>query len=91
MSVDADTVREMAALARLAVAEDRISAVAEEMSAILDFMGAIGEWEGGDSTPPPATQRRADTPILSNGQPLIHAAATVQEGAVVVPPIKDAS
>jgi len=91
VSVDSDTVREMAALARLAVPEDRIETVAQEMSAILDFMGAIAQWEGGDCEPTHPTLRREDTPIHTENTGLIDAAARVQEGSVVVPPIKDAS
>ncbi len=91
MSVDADTVREIASLARLAVSEDRIEIVAEEMSSILDFMGAIAQWEGEASAETPATIRRDDTPIETENSSLIDAAAHVHQGTVIVPPIKDAS
>jgi aspartyl/glutamyl-tRNA(Asn/Gln) amidotransferase C subunit len=91
VSVDADTVSEMATLARLSVPEDRIQMVAEEMSAILDFMGAIAQWEGEKSNDPPPTTRRKDTPVQWESSVLIEEAATTQDGAVVVPPIKGAS
>ncbi len=91
MSVDADTVREMATLARLAVPDDRISEVADEMSTILEFMGAIAQWEGGESAEAPPTIRRKDVPIHTESSALIEAAAEVQDGSVVVPPIKGAS
>ena len=81
----------MAILARLAVPEDRIENVAAEMSTILDFMGAIAQWEGESPTEAPCTIRRDDTPIHNDSGNLIEAAAVVQNGAVVVPPIKDAS
>ena len=46
MSVNADTVREMAKLARLSIPDEQIKDVAADMTAILDFMGAITAWEG---------------------------------------------
>jgi aspartyl/glutamyl-tRNA(Asn/Gln) amidotransferase C subunit len=91
VSVDADTVSEMATLARLSVPEDRIQMVAEEMSAILDFMGAIKQWEGEESGDTPPTTRRKDTPVQWESTVLIEDAAATQDGAVVVPPIKGAS
>lgn len=91
MSVDADTVSEMATLARLSVPEDRIQMVAEEMSAILDFMGAIAQWEGEESGEASPTTRRKDTPIPWEAAALIEDAAATRDGAVVVPAIKGAS
>jgi len=90
VSVDVETVVEMATLARLAVPEDRLGLVAEEMSAILDFMGAITQWEGGVPSVGPPTTRRDDTPI-SPDVTIMKSATTAQTGAVTVPPIKDAS
>ena len=46
MAVNAKTVREVASLARLRVADAEIEILAEEMTAIMDLMGTIGTWSG---------------------------------------------
>jgi len=91
VAVDPATVREMAMLARLAVPEDRIEAVAGEMERILNFMGEIARWEGGEPEDGPPTARRPDkpTPMLSEG--LMPAEHIDDSGSVTVPPIKGAS
>lgn len=43
MSVDADTVRRVAHLARIAVAEDEVEALQGELNAILAFVDQLGE------------------------------------------------
>jgi aspartyl-tRNA(Asn)/glutamyl-tRNA(Gln) amidotransferase subunit C len=43
MSVDADTVRRVAHLARIAVAEDEVEALKGELNAILAFVDQLGE------------------------------------------------
>jgi aspartyl-tRNA(Asn)/glutamyl-tRNA(Gln) amidotransferase subunit C len=43
MSVDADTVRRVAHLARLAVAEDEVEDLRVELNAILAFVGELAE------------------------------------------------
>ena len=91
MPVDTDTVREMATLARLSIADDRLEDVATDMGAILDFMGAISAWEGAPAPAAPATRRRADEEQKSEGRILVEAASQVDAGEVIVPPIKGAS
>jgi aspartyl-tRNA(Asn)/glutamyl-tRNA(Gln) amidotransferase subunit C len=43
MSVDADTVRRVAHLARIAVADDEVEALKGELNAILAFVDQLGE------------------------------------------------
>lgn len=43
MSVDKDTVRRIAKLARLAVPEDRLDSLAEELSGIFQWVEMLGE------------------------------------------------
>ncbi|HTV37860.1 MAG TPA: Asp-tRNA(Asn)/Glu-tRNA(Gln) amidotransferase subunit GatC [Xanthobacteraceae bacterium] len=43
MSVDADTVRRVAHLARIAVADDEVEALRGELNAILAFVDQLGE------------------------------------------------
>ena len=43
MSVDKETVRKVARLARIAVREDRLEALAGELSGILDWIEQLGE------------------------------------------------
>tara|TARA_Y100000589_G_scaffold263551_1_gene254040 strand:+ start:133 stop:408 length:276 start_codon:yes stop_codon:yes gene_type:complete len=91
VAVDADTVRQMAKLARLDVADERIAALSSEMSAILDHMGTISTWdEAGVPTDRPAAVRRNDTPLPTQ-EGLITSAAKVDQTSVVVPPVKGAS
>jgi aspartyl-tRNA(Asn)/glutamyl-tRNA(Gln) amidotransferase subunit C len=45
MSVDADTVRRVAHLARIAVAEDEVENLRGELNAILAFVGQLSEAE----------------------------------------------
>lgn len=91
MAVDADTVREMARLARLSIPDDQLEDVAADMAAILEFMGAISKWDGVPAPAAPATRRRADQSHDSSGRALVEAAASVEAGEVLVPPIKGAS
>ena len=51
MSVDADTVRRVAQLARIAVAEDELEALQGELNAILAFVGRLREVDVSDVEP----------------------------------------
>ena len=70
MSVDADTVRRIAHLARIAVAEDEIEHLKGELNAILAWVEQLGEVdvEGVEpmtSVTPMAMKKRAD--VVTNG------------------------
>lgn len=51
MSVDADTVRRVAQLARIAVADDEVEALQGELNAILAFIEQLREVDVGDVEP----------------------------------------
>ena len=91
MAVDADTVRQMAKLARLDIRDAALEKMAAEMDLILGFMGQIAEWEGHPDTTQTAAYRRPDVEVEGEANALITAAADHAEGQVVVPPIKGAS
>jgi len=66
MSVDADTVRKVAHLARIAVAEDEVEGLKGELNAILAFVEQLGEVDVGAVEPmtsvtPMALKMRSDT------------------------------
>jgi aspartyl-tRNA(Asn)/glutamyl-tRNA(Gln) amidotransferase subunit C len=65
MSVDADTVRRVAHLARIAVADDEVEALQGELNAILAFVEQLAEVDVGGVEPmtsvtPIAMKMRAD-------------------------------
>ena len=88
MKVDRALVRQVAELARLEVAEERLDALASELSTILDYadqLGAIPDLAavaGG-----PVLRRRADAPEPSGGLPLIAQAAERVGDEVRVPTV----
>ena len=51
MSVDKDTVRRIASLARIRIAEEELEPMAKELSAILDWIGQLNEVNT-DEVPP---------------------------------------
>ena len=91
MSVNADTVREMAKLARLSIPDEQIKDVAADMTAILDFMGAITAWEGAPAPAGASTRRRPDRERPAEGQDIVTGPHVGESGEIVVPPIKGAS
>lgn len=91
MGVDHSTVQEMAALAQLAVDDDQLETVAEEMNSILEFMNQIGHFPGSDLSDPPNSIRRSDDAKPPNHAVRVRIEHTDASGAVIVPPIKDAS
>ena len=91
MTVDAKTVRQMAALARLTVSDDRIDGLATEMNTILEFMGAITAWDGSITLERTPATRRPDVPNKEDGSTLVEAASNRDGNSVVVPPVKGAS
>ena len=91
MAVHPDTVREMAKLARLTVADDQLERVASQLGAIIEHMGTISQWEGEQACDGPTVHRRPDVISNSDGSGLAQAAAQHENGHVIVPPIKGAS
>ena len=93
MKVSAETVHQMARLARLRVPATREEGLANELSAILDHVHAITAWTVSDldSSGSESTPRRADVPQGGAGSGLIEGASRHEGGEVLVPPIKGAS
>ena len=91
MAVDSETVRQMARLARLQIADHELESLATEMDSILNFMGEIAQWEGEEGHAERPAIRRQDVVHDASSPALIEAAAEHDDGQVVVPPIKGAS
>ncbi len=93
MSVDKDTVRRVAHLARIEVAEDDLGHLATELSAILDFAEQLAEVdvEGVEpmtSVTPMALKRRKDEVTDGNIRDKILAnAPDAREGFFAVPKV----
>jgi aspartyl-tRNA(Asn)/glutamyl-tRNA(Gln) amidotransferase subunit C len=93
MSVDAATVRRIAHLARIAVAEDEIDHLKGELNAILAWVEQLGEVnvEGVDpmiSVTPMAMKRRAD--VVTDGgiaEDIVKNAPASEENFFLVPKI----
>jgi len=93
MSVDAATVRRIARLARIAVAEDEIGHLQDELNAILAFVEQLAEVNVADVEPmtsvtPMAMKKRADQ-VTDGGiadQILANAPAT-EDGFFLVPKV----
>ena len=91
MGVDHSTVREMAALAQLAVDDAQLNAVADEMNSILEFMNQIERFPGAGLSDPPNSIRRRDDSSASHHGVRVRTENIDASGAVIVPPIKGAS
>lgn len=85
MSVDADTVRRIARLARIAVAEDEVAPLQGELNAILSFVEQLSEVDVADVAPmtsvtPMRMEERDD--VVTDGEipDAIVANAPVHEG-----------
>ena len=89
--VGPQTVRHIAQLAQLELAEDRLEQVADELSAILMHMAEIAKFEvsAAPAEAGPTPRRRADRPQPSTADHLVQ--APTQGTEVVVPQVKDAS
>jgi len=93
MSVDVDTARRAAHLARIAVTDDALPALAKEMSGILDFIEQLSEVdvEGVEpmtSVTPMALKRRED--VVTDGgirDSILANAPETREGFFVVPKV----
>lgn len=93
MSIDTDTARRVAKLARIAVPEEDVPQLAQELSGILDFMEQLNEVdvEGVEpmtSVTPQRLKRRADVVTDGNQQAKILAnAPDAREGFFAVPKV----
>lgn len=93
MSVDAATVRRIAHLARIAVADDEVKHLREELNAILAFVEQLSEVdvEGVEpmtSVTPMEMKKRPDV-VIDGGIPddIIKNAPAAQDGFFVVPKV----
>ena len=93
MSIDTDTVRKVAHLARIAVREDELAPLAAELTAILGWVEQLGEVdvtgvEPMTSVTPMALKRRPDEVTDGNRQADILAnAPDAREGFFTVPKV----
>ncbi len=93
MSIDIDTARKVAHLARIAVKEDDLPALAGELSAVLAFMEQLNEVdvtgvEPMTSVTPMRLKRRADV-VTDGGMParILSNAPDAREGFFAVPKV----
>ena len=93
MSIDTDTVRKVAHLARIAVRDDELAPLAAELNSILGWVEQLGEVdvtgvEPMTSVTPMALKRRADEVIDGDRQADILAnAPDAREGFFTVPKV----
>ncbi len=93
MSIDTDTVRKVAHLARIAVREDELAPLAAELNSILGWIEQLGEVdvtgiEPMTSVTPMALKRRPDEVTAGNRQGDILAnAPDAREGFFTVPKV----
>ena len=93
MSVDADTVRRIAHLARIAVAEEEVERLRDELNAILGFVEQLSEVnvEGVEpmtSVTPMAMKKRAD--VVTDGgirDDVLKNAPATEDGFFLVPKV----
>jgi aspartyl-tRNA(Asn)/glutamyl-tRNA(Gln) amidotransferase subunit C len=93
MSIDTETVRKVAHLARIAVREDELAPLADELNAILGWVEQLGEVDVSGIEPmttvtPMRLKRRADEVTDGNRQADILAnAPDAREGFFTVPKV----
>ncbi|MBL3609613.1 Asp-tRNA(Asn)/Glu-tRNA(Gln) amidotransferase subunit GatC [Rhodovulum sulfidophilum] len=93
MSIDIDTARRVAHLARIAVQEDDLPALAQELSGILTFMEELNEVDVSGIEPmtgvtPMRLKRRAD--VVTDGEMqdrILSNAPDAREGFFAVPKV----
>ena len=93
MSVDADTVRRIAHLARIAVAEDEVEHLRDELNAMLAFVEQLGEVKVGGVEPmtsvtPMTMKKRADA-VTDGGiaEDIVRNAPSSDDNYFVVPKV----
>jgi aspartyl-tRNA(Asn)/glutamyl-tRNA(Gln) amidotransferase subunit C len=93
MSIDTETARRVAKLARIAVPEENLPKLAEDLSGILDFMEQLNEVdvdgvEPMTSVTPMRLKRREDVVTDGDQQPAVLAnAPDTREGFFAVPKV----
>ncbi|MDH3667565.1 MAG: Asp-tRNA(Asn)/Glu-tRNA(Gln) amidotransferase subunit GatC [Paracoccaceae bacterium] len=93
MSIDTDTVRKVADLARIAVTEEELASLAEELNAIIGWVEQLGEVDVSGVEPltsvtPMALKQRADVVTDGDRQADILAnAPDAREGFFTVPKV----
>jgi aspartyl-tRNA(Asn)/glutamyl-tRNA(Gln) amidotransferase subunit C len=93
MSVDADTVRRIAHLARIAVAEDEVEHLKDELNAMLAFVEQLGEVKVDGVEPmtsviPMTMKKRAD--VVTDGgiaEDIVRNAPSSDDNYFVVPKV----
>ena len=93
MSIDVETARKVAKLARIAVEEERLPALAEDFGRILDFVEQLGEVDVEGVEPmvavtPMRLARREDA-VTTGGMPdkILSNAPDAREGFFAVPKV----
>jgi len=93
MSIDIDTARRVAHLARIAVKEDDLPALAQELSGILTFMEQLGEVDVDGVEPmtsvTPMRLKRRDDVVTDGGMQdrILKNAPDAREGFFAVPKV----
>ncbi len=93
MSIDIETARKVAHLARIKVDEDRLPALAQEFSNILDFIEQLNEVDVNDVEPmvsvTPMRLKRRDDVVTDGGYPekILSNAPDAREGFFAVPKV----
>jgi aspartyl-tRNA(Asn)/glutamyl-tRNA(Gln) amidotransferase subunit C len=93
MSVDADTVRRIAHLARIAVAEDEVEHLRDELNAILAFVEQLGEVKVDGVEPmtsvTPMTMKKRTDDVTDGGiaEDIIRNAPSSDDNYFVVPKV----
>ena len=93
MSIDIETARKVAHLARIKVDADRLPALAQEFSNILDFIEQLNEVDVSDVEPmvsvTPMRLKRRDDVVTDGGYPekILSNAPDAREGFFAVPKV----
>lgn len=93
MSIDIETARKVAHLARIKVEEDRLPALAQEFSNILDFIEQLNEVDVDEVEPmvsvTPMRLKRREDAVTDGGYPdkILSNAPDAREGFFAVPKV----
>lgn len=87
MTVEAHTLRHLADLARLEVDDDELAALGPGIQQILGYVARIADAPEHPVHDGRAAPRRADTPVATDPEPLLHAAPQRDGRRIKVPPV----